>query len=612
MKHIKEVDGLRAVAVMAVLLFHAGFASVKGGFVGVDAFFVISGYLITQILVSELDGGSLSLARFYTRRIFRIVPALYMTLLASVLVFFVVLPPVLATDLVTSFSAAILSVSNLWFFATVDYFSDQSANPVLHTWSLAVEEQFYLFFPLFLLAIARLLGRRSLPKAIGGVFLGSLGAASYLAFGDSSQAFYLPWLRAWELLAGSLLAIAPIRALDLRWKRAFSNVGLIAVGLSCVVYDDQTVFPGLAAILPVAGAAAVIAGAGSASLANRLLASRPMVWTGKISYSLYLVHWPIFCLASLFIKIETGFWARPALLSASFLLASLSFSFVESPARKLTGRIPQRRVFAGFALSSGALLILVLAAHGANRTAWGRFPEAVEMARAFKQDKSFFKPGTCFLDQRSRGFEAFQKGQCLAQTPGRSQAVVVGDSHAANVVAALAELNREVSVLQATASGCRPTLDTDGPPRCSKLVDHVYREWLPGEGREVGTVVLIGRWKDNDVEPLRRTIAHLHTLQKRVVLVGPAPEFLIPVPLILAYEGVLSVDLRHRLFRTDRVELDRKLRAEFGSKVTYHSAIDQLCPAGECRMTDRSQPTLFDRDHFTPAGARLAMDGMRL
>lgn len=330
MNYLREIDGLRAIAVLAVLLFHVEYSSFKGGFVGVDVFFVISGYLITRIILTEIDAGVFSIKRFYERRIRRIAPALVATLLAST-AFLVILPPAEATAIRNALFAGLFSASNFLFYSTTDYFSDNSYNPLLHTWSLSVEEQFYVLLPPTLLLLS--LGskrRRLLYMALAA--LASLIAAQLVVMSNPGAAFYLPWLRAWELLAGSLLAASALDRIPSPVKIALCVSGLAAVVTACLSYRQTMVFPGVSALLPVLGTCAVIASTGARSPVHALLGSPPLRFIGKISYSLYLVHWPIICFVSIFQPITPK--AQIAICVASILLAWLSWRFVENPFRE--------------------------------------------------------------------------------------------------------------------------------------------------------------------------------------------------------------------------------------------------------------------------------------
>ena len=609
--HIDEIDGLRAVAVLSVLLYHLGIRSVSGGYVGVDVFFAISGYLITGILLKNPGDHESSLRRFYARRILRIAPALFVTLASTALIFYVLVPPALSAQLLASLASAVFSYSNLWFYFTIDYFANGATNPVLHTWSLAVEEQFYFFFPLLLLLIGKFGKARYTSAVLACLFVLSLFASGIVVAESQSKAFYFPWLRAWELLAGSLLAAFRPELVAARFKAPLSNAGLAAIVASCILYDDKTVFPGYPALLPVLGAIAVIAGAGSASIANLILRAGFMRWTGRISYSLYLVHWPIVCAASMLVSLNSG-KIRTAIVLASFLFAWISWRFVEIPFRRMAGRVPERNVFAAFAGACVAAVPYFFILRLASAALWNQFPNALEYSRFVKTDTSYFHAGTCFLTDKFDALKYFDFANCLDTNQPRRSVIVIGDSHAANIVDALAARHASLNVLQATAAGCKPVLNATGPAYCTDLMKRVYEEWLPKSGPEVAYVVIAARWTDEDIEPLKRTISSLKQLDKRIILYGPTPDYYLAVPLILAYQDVLGVNLESRMLNRERRELDAKFRSSFSGEVAYFSPLDKLCNLKTCVLAEESSPLYFDRDHLTPSGVTRAIEGFPL
>ncbi|NUU04719.1 acyltransferase family protein [Herbaspirillum robiniae] len=610
--HIGEIDGLRAVAVLAVILYHFGITQAAGGFVGVDVFFVISGFLITGILLKP--GGDSDtrarLAQFWSRRILRITPALFVMLLLSATVFLVVLPPRMSSTLVPAFTSATFSYSNFWLRLTVDYFNAGVTNPILHTWSLAVEEQFYLLFPLLIATIGA--RRRVLLKWLVIALLAiSLIAACIVAPVGQADAFYLPWLRAWELFAGALVCFAPVAQLPDAARRLLSNAGLLAVAASCALYHEQMVFPGLLALPPVLGAVGIVAGAGSDSIANRLLRLKPMQWVGKISYSLYLVHWPLACLASLTVTL----YPRPvkaALLMVSVLLAWLSWRLVEQPMRALASRVAPRKVIAGFAVSACAMLALFSGLQSAGRFAWSQFPEALGYTAALDPDITLFKTGSCLLTPKFPDLKYFDAAKCLAVTDKQPTVLVMGDSHAANIVDALAAQHPSLHFVQATSVGCKPTFHTAGPAYCRELMEHTLRQWLQEEGRNVDTVVLGARWEAPDLENLKETLRFLAQKGKKAIVYGPSPEYFIAVPLLLSYQNIFHLDLDSIFYRAELFRLHLAFRAALAGQATYFSAFDSMCQGRQCTVLSPGGPNFSDRDHFTRSGAQLAVKGFPL
>ncbi|HEY6579235.1 MAG TPA: acyltransferase, partial [Rhizomicrobium sp.] len=325
-----EIDGLRALAILPVVLFHYGAPGFRGGFVGVDVFFVISGYLITSLIQGEMEDGAFSLARFYERRVRRIFPALFAMLAvvsAAALIWFF---PVDLVRYAQSLFATAVFGANFEFWREAGYF-DAVANqkPLLHLWSIAVEEQFYLLFPALLLALRRV-SPRARRAAIGGVLVVSFALGAWGVAAAPVATFYLLPARAWELMLGALLALGAFRAPKSRIAaETLALAGLALIAASVFAFTSQTPFPGPAALAPCLGAALVILAARPEnSFAGKLLATRPLVFTGLISYSLYLWHWPVFVFAT-YIGFREPSGAESALLIAlSFALAVISWRYV--------------------------------------------------------------------------------------------------------------------------------------------------------------------------------------------------------------------------------------------------------------------------------------------
>ncbi len=388
-----DIEGLRAVAVLLILLYHAGVPGLSGGYVGVDVFFVISGFLITSLLVRELDEtGRLDLPQFYARRARRILPASLLVLAATLVGGVVFLSPVGLWRVAPDIAAAAAYVPNILFaFQTIDYFHPANVSPVIHYWSLGVEEQFYVVWPVFLWLAHRFAGgaRSRLTWVVVAAIAGSFLLSAFLTSRYPTAAFYLLPTRAWELGAGALVALAGQRARGL--APAIANVvgalGLGAIGISAVAFGTSTPFPGTAALLPVLGSVLVLVGGmgalagaqGSASptWAGVALGLPPMRYVGRISYSLYLWHWPVLILGG----IALGAMPKPlpavVAVTASVALAAVTYRWVEDPLRRgqLIGRRPLRNLTVALVASA----LVAGAALGGSRLATARFrqPAAV-------------------------------------------------------------------------------------------------------------------------------------------------------------------------------------------------------------------------------------------
>ncbi len=347
-----DIDGLRAFAVLAVLIFHAFPSALPGGFVGVDIFFVISGYLITSILLKELASASFSLTHFYNKRIQRIFPALLVVLTFCLWVGWVTLTPIEYKQLGRYTAGGAAFLNNFLFWRDAGYFdSEATTKPLLHLWSLAIEEQFYLVWPI-LLWLCHLVSRQAFVKAIaiGVIFWGSLCLSYIWVQRDITADFYSPLSRSWELAMGAALAYAHLHPYRLfqnvdithRLRHALSMIGLALLVMALVLINSTDAFPGLWALLPTIGAACLIAAGAKACINRLVLSSRPLVWIGLISYPLYLWHWPLLTFARIFEGQTPSPTARAGLLLASLVLAALTYLLIERPIRFPTMHPPQK------------------------------------------------------------------------------------------------------------------------------------------------------------------------------------------------------------------------------------------------------------------------------
>lgn len=333
--YFPDLDGLRALAVVPVVLYHAGAHWLPGGFVGVDIFFVLSGFFITRLLAADLEQRRFSIWRFYERRARRILPALFFALAVTALAASLILTPPDLIDFAKSLLATLGFGSNIYFWQTSGYFAQAAElKPLLHTWSLAVEEQYYILFPPALWIVARFGRRLVLPLfALAAVVSFALCVwAAYTPYLPAS--FYWLPTRAWELLVGALIALAPAMALSRRLRDMLSLGGLVLIAGSLFLINERMAFPGWAAIFPVAGAALlVIASVAGGGLGNLALTGRPTVFVGQISYSLYLWHWPPLALATYLLFRPPNALEAAGLVALAVIGAVVSWRFVEQPFR---------------------------------------------------------------------------------------------------------------------------------------------------------------------------------------------------------------------------------------------------------------------------------------
>ena len=497
-KYRPDVDGLRAVAITSVVAYHCGLPWASGGFVGVDVFFVISGYLIGSLVYKEIKVRSFTLSGFYARRARRILPALLAVLFFSYLIVIVMFSPRETSDFAKSALATITSSSNIYFWKSTNYFSaGTELNPLLMTWSLGVEEQFYLLFPLFMIILSRFKWRWQF-FGIATLAVISLTGSIWGSLHRPVPTFYLLPTRAWELAAGVLLTIfelnRPLAKRSIRPMMAniLSAAGLALILLAIVHFDRTTPFPGGAALLPVTGAVLII---GTRSgLVNRALSWRPIVFIGLISYSWYLWHWPLlsFIRAITYAGMSTQLSCLPCLLSLGF--AILSYRFVERPFRKSTTPTILLLKRYGIAL----VLIAILPAYFiASQGMPGRYPAVQSMDQSIEQIES----DKCLV--HTSVIHPPLYAPCVP--PGNGPAVaLIGDSHAAALASALRPIgwSSGYRLVELNKGNCPPLLGVTPSYGDSVLFEReclqFNRERLDYIEHEskISVVVLAGYWSD--------------------------------------------------------------------------------------------------------------------
>ncbi len=465
MKYRAEIDGLRAVAVVPVLLFHAGIPVFGGGFVGVDVFFVISGYLITSIILADLFAGQFSLLNFYERRARRILPALFVVMLASIPFAWAWLLPANMKDFAQSVAAVTTFSSNILFWRESGYFATLAElKPLLHTWSLAVEEQYYVFFPLVLMLAWWMKLRQAwlVGLLVVGLLI-SLVAAEWGSTNAPGPTFYLLPTRGWELLAGALAAFYLHGRADRPSNQGLSLLGLALITVAVFAYDKHTPFPGLYAVPPVLGSVLIVLFAGPGTLVQKLLGQRIFVGIGLISYSLYLWHQPLFAFARHRLLDPPPQALMLGLIVVATVLAYLTWRFVEAPFRSRS-RVSRRALVTSGCVAAAGFLAFGVAGHWSDgwKETWlaRQDPEIrqafVLMETATAAPQGLADNGACVFGVRD--FTPAVRDRILdcAATHGPG-AAILGDSHAIDLfgIAVAANPDRPF-MIAVTREGCRP------------------------------------------------------------------------------------------------------------------------------------------------------------
>ena len=444
-----DIEGIRAIAILLVVGYHAHFRGFSGGFVGVDVFFVLSGYLITWLLVHEAEKtGTLNLREFYARRARRLLPAMAVVLVAVIIVGAVLYAPLEQTGFARSAAFTAAYLSNAFFASTATNYlgAPPDTNPLLHTWSLSVEEQFYLLWPLFVLfACGVRRGPFSLQRLLGwmaGVAAVSFAASWALTATHQPLAFFSSPTRAWEFAAGALGVLIPVRAgRSALVRTAVGGLGLVGLLAVAVGFGPATPFPGAAALLPVGATILVLrAGAsGAPTLLSRILALRPLQEIGRLSYSWYLWHWPVLVFAGVLVPGETRFWTRLGLLALALALAEASYRLVEDPLRRNAWLSLRPRRSLGFAAVLTLATVSMSLAWGVTAGRWSRSPGQARFVE-MQEDT----PPDLADDRCEPGFYDSEVIECAFGPENAPRtAILIGDSHAAQWVSALKPIARQ-------------------------------------------------------------------------------------------------------------------------------------------------------------------------
>jgi len=608
-----DIQGLRAVAVLGVIAFHAFGSVLPGGFVGVDVFFVLSGFLITGILMRELDQGRFSLGGFYRRRISRLFPALFVMLAFTLAVGFVVLAPRTFQELSLTTFFTTLFTSNLAFIRISGYFdADASLRPLLHTWSLGVEEQFYLLFPPLLWALHRFARRLLWPVlfVLAGVSL--FKAQQYLG-ADPTKAFYHPFCRAVELLVGALAYGA-----SRRWtptgltRQALSWGGLFGIAGSMILLKDGVPFPGAWALPACLGTAAMLLAQGG--MPNRWLEAKPLVVVGDMSYSLYLWHWPLLVYGHLAFGLSA--WVTAVAVVLSFVMAWLSRRYVEEPFLDGRRRWPVWWMALGAMATTIGVCLVIYLTDGLPK----RFNAPEQAMFAAAEDHN---PDRDRCHKRSRGTLPYAQTCIYGDTSAPPVAAVWADSVGAELgmVYGQALGERGLSVRSITASGC-PAQMRDPNPGCQAHNAQILAG-LTGEA-DIRTVVLIANYLGYEEEPqsqmpdsLLDAALALKRAGKQVIIVGPLPQFDFDPPSEAGLALRFGRDPREIGLATARYDRDNgaildRLQA-FGraNAIPVIAPRDLFCDAQMCRVYDPAEGVLFfDSVHPSLIGARRIVEAV--
>lgn len=648
-KYRADIDGLRATAVIPVLLFHFGIPYLPGGFVGVDVFFVISGFLITGIIHRDILDGSFSIIQFYERRIRRILPALAAVVLATTIVAYFMFMPQTFKDFGQSLAALGVFSSNLMFYLESGYFDSGSwSKPLLHTWSLSVEEQYYIAMPLILVLVSRFSRSRLI------LILVVLAAISFYcnlraSTGQSSFAFYMPITRAWELLAGGLVALHLVKHKPSIWVCTFASlIGVLMLLFSYLYISEEMPFPGIVVMIPVLATALLIYGGSDGNnIVNYLFTAKPFVYIGNISYSLYLVHWPLVVFWIYYSDEELAFYESVVLFVTSFVLAHLCWKYIETPFRDRSW-IARRLAFSyAIALMLSFLLVGIYIA--TENGIPSRLETNVRLASEFQEN-----PNRSLCHQKS-AIQIKDGDYCVLGNDSKPSFALIGDSHADALSTSIVDavVNSGESIAIFTRGGCRPfntgfelerqcgifdgnelenaSCNERSMQQCNRFNVAAFEE---AANLDVDTIVLSARWasqyfgtgskrydycyssknypecsqKNNKSvfkDEFNRTLVSLRNIEKVVVL-GPTPEYRDSIPELAGKAALFSRPLENLdwefAFRGKEPLEDMATIAE---KFTNTEVVDfypLFCSDSSCSFLKDGKSLYADAHHISVYG----------
>jgi peptidoglycan/LPS O-acetylase OafA/YrhL len=606
-----EIDGLRALAVIPVIFFHAGFSFFSGGYVGVDVFFVISGYLITTIILGEINSGTFSIVGFYQRRARRILPALFLVLIICLPLAWFLMVPIEMKAFSDSLIAVCVYVSNLWFWKTANYF-DTAAHlkPLLHTWSLSVEEQFYIFFPFLLLLLCKL-NKRALFFALFAIAFISIVLADWLSIHKAAAAFYLLPTRMWELLLGALSAIylmqSPASKLN-RLVRDFGGfLGVILLLYAIFLFDGQTRTPSYFTLIPTLGAVCIILFASADSFFGKILGHRFLVGIGLLSYSLYLWHQPIFAFARLSGFLDMQQERVLLLMAIVFLMAYLSWRYIELPFRD-NQRVGGKIIIKLFIVVSLALILFGLVGHFSNGFLYRYAPEDRALAS---------------LDSYQEGLYVSKRFDEKLLAPfnsldNRRKILIIGDSYAQDLVNALYESSIGENIQTSTrhishlcgnlfiGEGDLPKQNVERVEQKCKGAGIYEDEALKKLMLDADEIWFASKWQSWQAAFIRQSISNVKKISNKPVKVFGTKDFgSINLKELLALSGSERINLVQKI-DLDVISINAEIRKNLGSGEFIDSQ-DLICTTQEavCHLfNDDGQLLSFDGWHLTKVGAK--------
>lgn len=596
-----DINTLRAFAIAGVIFFHYKVKGFTGGFAGVDVFFVISGYLMSKIVLNSLNNNTFRFLDFYQKRIKRIIPALlFLISIISVACFFIYLPEDYKINQKNA-SASIIFLSNILYWKNSNYFDPVSdTNIFLHTWSLSVEWQFYLLYPIVLLALKKIIKKERAFIFIFSIITFTLFVISIIGtIWKPIPTFYLLPTRAWEMLMGGICLFAQDKISQVKWRPTLALTGYTVIFLSFIFLNDTMPWPSFYTLIPIAATSLVI-------ICNyegfEMLKSSGMQFIGSISYSLYLWHWPIYVISQ-YIGIEITLVSQLALCLLSIAFAYLSYKYIES------ADINSKLILA---FSSIVFTFTALSSHfSLNRSIFKtRTLEVADYATNHQAAiAKQMNMGHCFIVHSMAATAKLDDKHCLCLAKNRKNILLIGDSHAAHLSEALQDSLsvRNINLLQAMASGGLPVLQDNGLDKFKEIIGPIYHKFIPANSRNISVVMISADWAGKKMETaqiintLKETVIFLKKYGISTVIIGQNETYIIPYTTIAAKDVEYGTTNGSRYLNKDARIINATLKAEF--KGLY---VDIMNTRNFPQLYKGTIPYMMDENHFSTYGAGLA------
>ncbi|TGM60660.1 acyltransferase family protein [Leptospira vanthielii] len=615
----RDIDGLRAIAIFLVLIYHLFPEIIRGGYIGVDIFFVISGFIITKTILFDLDRNTFSIKIFLFKRIRRLYPSLLFVLISTYVLGWILLMPREFAGLSKHIVSSLGFVQNFVLWNEVGYFDDApQLKPLLHLWSLSIEEQFYLIWPWLLYLIYRLKKTKFYYLSVFLFFSFLFNVVSVRSHQDF--AFYWPFTRFWELLCGCLLALIHSEKKNTvvltRFATPVSFFGLFLILIASVSFSRETQFPGFAALLPVVGAAFIIFF--DESLINqRVLSTRVLVWIGLISYPLYLWHWILISFEYFAFGAMSSGMNKIGIFFLSVILAWLTYRYIEQPIRRLSKLSIVSPTLLSISIGLGILSFITYQKNGFPDRKKSELPSELHALL----DPGFggyiaknWREHSCFL-AKDETFENFKK-YCFEDS-GKLKVVIWGDSHAAALYTGFRnhQGKKAFDLSQYTASACAPLLLWEGAANknCNSVNDQIFKN-LSKIKPDIIILHASWDWDEYDLRFLEITIENLRKIDKtRIIVVGQSPNWKekVPANIISYFKTFGKLPNPNTDFGLNQLEQTLKLEKKIKKTAVKHNAefismIEVLCPQNECLLyvgDSVQNVTSLDQGHLSDSGA---------